>query len=105
MNIIVSSIDESENKKELAEWLSLPSYGDSLTTEWGICDVEMDDGVKLKVNASLTNDSSNLSIDIAEDGVELFAGHFSLNRVALLKLKSKTGCWLEFIISLNVISD
>lgn len=105
MKITISSIDESENKKELDEWLSLPSQGYSLTTEWDTCEVEVSDGVKITANASLTNDSSNLSLSVVEDGDKLFEGHFSLNGAAMVKFKSKTGCWLEFIAVLDHLPD
>jgi 6-phosphogluconolactonase (cycloisomerase 2 family) len=100
MKIIASIIDESDNKEILAEWYSLES-DDSIMTNWEPCELEISEGVKISVNASLTNDSNNLSIYVDEDGSELFAGHFSLNPVAMMKVKSKTGNWLEFVVYLD----
>jgi len=99
MKITASIIDETDNKEILAEWHSLET-NDDIMLNWEPCELELNGGVKILVNASFTNDSRNLSVDINEDGKQLFAGHFSLNPVAVMKVKTKTGSWLEIIVSL-----
>ncbi len=100
MKITASIIDESDNKGILAEWHSLET-NDDIMRNWEPCELELNGGVKILVNASFTNDSRNLSVDINEDGEVLFSGHFSLNPVAVVKVKTKIGCWLEIIVYLD----
>ena len=99
MKIAVSLIDRANNNRELlTERSPIEDPLQSIVVEWEPWEMLITDGVKIAISASQANGLGNLTLQVTEDGEPLFNSHFGINELALIRAKSKTGEWLEFVV-------